>query len=153
MWTLISNEKISLNVVKDLFDGVETDLSEKVEFKSKSELITYSYRVAGTVGLMMAKIFKIKSKGSFRSNKFGIAMQLTNIARDVVEDELMNRKYINGDFSSITETLSNADIFYRKSYFSIKEIPVRSRFSILVARRLYQKIGNYILKKKIKKII
>ena len=33
-------------------------------------------------------------------------------------------------------------------YFSIKEIPIRSRFSIIVARRLYQKIGNYILKKK-----
>ena len=149
MWTLILNEKISLNVVKDLFDGVETDLSEKVKFKSKSELITYSYRVAGTVGLMMAKIFKIKSKKALLGAiNLGIAMQLTNIARDVVEDELMSRKYINGDFSSITETLSNADIFYRKSYFSIKEIPVRSRFSILVARRLYQKIGNYILKKK-----
>ena len=149
MWTLISNEKISLNVVKDLFDGVETDLSEKVKFKSKSELITYSYRVAGTVGLMMAKIFKINSKKALLGAiNLGIAMQLTNIARDVVEDELMNRRYINGDFSSITETLSNADIFYRKSYFSIKEIPVRSRFSILVARRLYQKIGNYILKKK-----
>ena len=149
MWTLISNEKISLNVVKDLFDGVETDLSEKVKFKSKSELITYSYRVAGTVGLMMAKIFKIKSKKALLGAiNLGIAMQLTNIARDVVEDELMSRKYINGDFSSITETLSDADIFYRKSYFSIKEIPVRSRLSILVARRLYQKIGNYILKKK-----
>ena len=149
MWTLILNEKISLNVVKDLFDGVETDLSEKVKFKSKSELITYSYRVAGTVGLMMAKIFNIKSKKALiGAINLGIAMQLTNIARDVVEDELMSRKYINGDFSSITETLSNADIFYRKSYFSIKEIPVRSRFSIIVARRLYQKIGNYILKKK-----
>ena len=149
MWTLILSEKISLNVVKDLFDGVETDLSERVMFKSKSELITYSYRVAGTVGLMMAKIFKIKNKKALLGAiNLGIAMQLTNIARDVVEDESINRKYINGDFSSITETLSNADDFYRKSYFSIKEIPIRSRFSIIVARRLYQKIGNYILKKK-----
>ena len=154
MWTLILSEKISLNVVKDLFDGVETDLSERVMFKSKSELITYSYRVAGTVGLMMAKIFKIKNKKALLGAiNLGIAMQLTNIARDVVEDESINRKYINGDFSSITETLSHADDFYRKSYFSIKEIPIRSRFSIIVARRLYQKIGNYILKKKIKKII
>tara|TARA_Y100001958_G_scaffold23166_1_gene14321 strand:- start:1052 stop:1891 length:840 start_codon:yes stop_codon:yes gene_type:complete len=149
MWALILNEKISLNVVKDLFDGVETDLSERVMFKSQSELITYSYRVAGTVGLMMAKIFKIKSKNALLGAiNLGVAMQLTNIARDVVEDEAINRNYINGNFSSIIETLNTADTLYKKSYFSIKEIPIRSRFSIIVARRLYQKIGNYILGKK-----
>ena len=66
-------------------------------------------------------------------------MQLTNIARDVVEDELMSRKYINGDFSSITETLSNADIFIENHTSQLKKYRLDQRFSILVARRLYQK--------------
>ena len=60
MWLLISSENISQKVVVDLFDGVETDLEEKVKINSKKELLVYSYRVAGTVGLMMSKILKVK---------------------------------------------------------------------------------------------
>ena len=55
MWSLIDSEKISKQIIIDLFDGVETDLEEKVQINSKKELLVYSYRVAGTVGLMMSK--------------------------------------------------------------------------------------------------
>ena len=58
MWYLIESENISKKVVIDLFDGVETDLQEKVKINSKKDLLIYSYRVAGTVGLMMSKILK-----------------------------------------------------------------------------------------------
>ena len=147
MWSIINSEKISEKVVTDLFDGVETDLEEKVRINSKKELLVYSYRVAGTVGLMMSKILKVKNKEALKGAiDLGIAMQLTNIARDVCEDRDRNRQYIKPDFSAIKETINESQIFYQKSFSSISSIPLRSRFSVNVARRVYKKIGDYILK-------
>ena len=147
MWSIINSEKISEKVVTDLFDGVETDLEEKVTINSKKELLVYSYRVAGTVGLMMSKILKVKNKEALKGAiDLGIAMQLTNIARDVCEDRDRNRQYIKPDFSAIKETINESQIFYQKSFSSISSIPLRSRFSVIVARRVYKKIGDYILK-------
>jgi len=77
----------------------------------------------------------------------GIAMQLTNIARDVIEDKKMNRQYIKPDFENIEATLKLADMFYESSFTSIKNIPFKYRFAIIVARRVYREIGNKILKK------
>jgi phytoene synthase len=75
-------------------------------------------------------------------------MQLTNIARDVVEDNTKNRKYINSNFESIKNTLITADTFYKSSFSSIGDIPISCRFAILVARRVYRQIGNNILSKR-----
>jgi len=149
MWSIIISENISKNVVIDLFDGVETDLEEKIQIKSKKDLLVYSYRVAGTVGLMMSKILKVKNKKALKGAiDLGIAMQLTNIARDVNEDKKRDRKYIESDFFFIQETIKESEIFYQKSFTSISGIPLRSRFSIIVARRIYKKIGDFILKQK-----
>jgi len=110
--------------------------------------LIYSYRVAGTVGLMMAKILNVKDQNALKSAiDLGIAMQLTNISRDVVEDAKNNRSYIATNFNSIRETLKLADLFYESSFASIKEIPLNFRFSILIARRIYRQIGYNILKK------
>ena len=149
MWSIVESENISINVVIDLFDGVETDLQERVLITSKKDLLVYSYRVAGTVGLMMSKILKVKNKESFKGAiDLGIAMQLTNIARDVKEDKNLKRQYIKPDFFSIKEIIKESEFFYQKSFRSISSIPFRSRFSVLVARRVYRKIGDYILKRK-----
>ena len=149
MWDLIVEFNISKKIVDDLFDGVESDLREKVKFNSQKDLLIYSYRVAGTVGLMMAKILSVKNVSALKSAiDLGIAMQLTNISRDVVEDANNNRFYISSDFSSIKETIKLADQFYESSFSSIKKIPISFRFAILVARRVYRKIGYNILKKK-----
>jgi len=148
MWILMDENKISIKIVEDLFDGIESDLNEVVKFNKKKELLIYSYRVAGTVGLMMAKILGVQNKNSMKSAiDLGIAMQLTNISRDVIEDMNNNRFYINHDFETIKNTLSMADLFYESSFASIKEIPFRFRFAILVARRIYRKIGAKILQK------
>ena len=149
MWKLIDEFNISLNIVQDLFDGIKSDIKEKVKFNSKQELLIYSYRVAGTVGLMMAKILKVSKKSSLMSAiDLGIAMQLTNISRDVIEDLNKNRSYINESFDDIKSTLKLSEKFYENSFYSIKEIPFGFRFSILVARRVYRKIGYKILKQK-----
>ena len=149
MRELIHNCKISEKIVCDLFDGVESDLKKEVKINSKKELLIYSYRVAGTVGLMMAKILNVKGKNSLKAAvDLGIAMQLTNIARDVIEDYARNRIYINSNFETIKDTLKLADKFYDNSFKSISEIPASSRFAILVARRLYRGIGYKILNKR-----
>jgi len=149
MWSLIKDYGISIKIVNDLFDGVESDLKDKVQINSKKELLIYSYRVAGTVGLMMAKILNVKDKDSLKSAiDLGIAMQFTNISRDIIEDLRSNRFYISHDFESIKETLKNADLFYESCFPSIKKIPFVFRFSILVARRVYREIGQNILNKK-----
>ena len=148
MWELMDEYNISKNIVYDLFDGIESDIQNKVKLNSKKELLIYSYRVAGTVGLMMAKILNVTSSNSLKSAiDLGIAMQLTNISRDVVEDSKNKRFYIKQDFETIKETLTTADLFYESSFSSIKDIPLSLRFSILVARRVYRQIGRNIIKK------
>ena len=97
----------------------------------------------------MAKILKVNKKNSLKSAiDLGIAMQLTNISRDVIEDFNNNRIYIDQNFENIKSTVELSEKFYENSFYSIKEIPLSFRFSILVARRVYRKIGYKILKKK-----
>ena len=149
MWDLIEEFNISLKVVQDLLNGIKSDIKDEVKLNSKKDLLIYSYRVAGTVGLMMAKILKVNKKNSLKAAiDLGIAMQLTNISRDVIEDSKNNRFYIEKNFEEISSTINLADTFYENSFYSIKDIPINLRFSILVARRVYRKIGLKILKKK-----
>ena len=148
MWDLINEFSISTKIVDDLFEGINSDIKENVKLNSKKELLIYSYRVAGTVGLMMAKILNVHKEQSLKSAiDLGIAMQLTNISRDVMEDKKNKRFYINESFEDIKNTIKLSEKFYENSFYSIKEIPLSFRFSILVARRVYRKIGYKILNK------
>ena len=79
----------------------------------------------------MAKILNVTSSNSLKSAiDLGIAMQLTNISRDVIEDSKNKRFYIKHNFETIKETLATADLFYDSSFSSIKDIPLTLRFSI-----------------------
>ena len=149
MWKLINEFNISLKIINDLFDGIESDIKDEVKLNSKKDLLVYSYRVAGTVGLMMAKILNVNKKNTLKSAiDLGIAMQLTNISRDVIEDLNNQRFYIQENFEDIRSTIQLSEKFYENSFYSIKEIPLSFRFSILVARRVYRQIGYKILNKK-----
>jgi len=148
MWDLINEFSISTKIIDDLFEGINSDIKDNVKLNSKKELLIYSYRVAGTVGLMMAKILNVHKEQSLKSAiDLGIAMQLTNISRDVIEDKKNKRFYINESFEDIKTTIELSEKFYENSFYSIKEIPLSFRFSILVARRVYRKIGYKILNK------
>ena len=149
MIILADNNKIKKIILDDLIQGVESDLKLKVHLRSVKDLLVYSYKVAGTVGLMMAKILNVNDTRSLKGAiDLGIAMQLTNIARDVIEDQKMNRQYIKSDFEDIKATLKLADMFYESSFSSIKKIPFKYRFAIIVARRVYRQIGRKIIQKK-----
>ena len=146
---LAYNNNIKRIILDDLIEGVGSDLKQKVYLRSVKDLLVYSYRVAGTVGLMMAKILNVSDTRSLKGAiDLGIAMQLTNIARDVIEDKKMNRQYIKPDFENIEATLKLADMFYESSYTSIKKIPFKFRFAIIVARRVYRQIGRKIIQKR-----
>lgn len=146
--TLAKSKNIKKIILEDLIDGVASDLKERIHIRSVKDLLVYSYRVAGTVGLMMSKILMVDNKRALKGAiDLGIAMQLTNIARDVIEDRKMNREYIKPDFENIQATLKLADMFYESSFSSIQKIPFRYKFSIIVARRIYRQIGRKILKK------
>ena len=149
MWQLIEEFNIPIKVVQDLLDGINSDIQENIKIHKKKDLLIYSYRVAGTVGLMMAKILRVSKKNSLKSAiDLGIAMQLTNISRDVVEDLNYGRSYIDLNFEQIRSTIKLSENYYENSFYSIKEIPFAFRFAILVARRVYRKIGYKILNKK-----
>jgi len=146
--TIAKNYKIKKIIIEDLIDCVASDLKKRVHIRSVKDLLIYSYRVAGTVGLMMSKILKVNDRRALKGAiDLGIAMQLTNIARDVVEDKKMNREYIKPDFENIQATLKLAEMFYQSSFSSIQKIPFRYKFSIIVARRIYRQIGRKILQK------
>ncbi len=149
MIDLAYNNNIKRIILEDLIDGVGSDLKQKVYLRSVKDLLVYSYKVAGTVGLMMAKILNVNDTRSLKGAiDLGIAMQLTNITRDVIEDKKMNRQYIKPDFENIEATLKLADMFYESSYTSIKKIPFKYRFAIIVARRVYREIGRKIIQKR-----
>ena len=148
MVALAEKNKIKRIILDDLIDGVSSDLKKKIHVKSVKDLLIYSYKVAGTVGLMMSKILNVNDRRALKGAiDLGIAMQLTNIARDVVEDKKMNREYIKSDYENIRATLKLSEMFYDSSFSSIQKIPFRYKFSIIVARRIYRQIGRKILQK------
>ena len=149
MISIAKSNNIKRIILDDLFEGIGSDLKQKVHLRSVKDLLIYSYRVAGAVGLMIAKILNVNDPRSLKGAiDLGIAMQLTNIARDVIEDKKMNRKYIKPDFENIKATLKLADMFYESSFSSINKIPFKYRFAIIVARRVYRQIGRNIIQKK-----
>ena len=158
---LASENNIPLIAARELLDGMLSDQTA-VAFNSEAELLRYCHAVAGTVGLMMCRVLNCKDQ---RADSFaidlGIAMQLTNIARDVMEDAKMERRYLPASWinvpaskisasnvachapvaSAIERVLDLAEEYYSSALVGIRLLPFRSRFSITVALRVYRQIG------------
>jgi len=82
---------------ESLLEGMEMDLW-KQRYENFEELYDYCYRVAGVVGLIMLRIFGCRgSEAERHAVELGVAMQLTNIIRDVHEDFNRGRIYLPGD--------------------------------------------------------
>ena len=168
---LMIKHKINENVPIELIKGIEYDLRGEVNIKNFEELIKYCYRVAGTVGFMFCKIIKVKEKKLILGGiQLWIAMQLTNISRDVAEDLKMNRIYIprsirsykNNDKEIILRNngikkklskdllvlLKKADFLYENAWISINVLKRKYGIPISIAAELYRKIGKKIIHKK-----
>ena len=158
---------INLGILKDLIDGLISD-QQNVRVADEKELIDYSYKVAGTVGLMMLPIINTKdAEARKHAIDLGIAMQLTNIARDIYEDAKMNRLYLPKEWLgqvsisdltdnklddqkkrlielSIKNLIELSDKFYANGFSGMKFIPLRTRLAIFFAAKIYKGIGEKI---------
>ena len=158
---------LDLEIARELIIGVRSDLDE-VCVQDDVELLRYCYRVAGTVGLMMCAVLGVNASEALPfAVDLGVAMQLTNICRDVAEDARMGRVYIPAtrlnregitpadllggvvDREALSRVVSDliemSDHYYASADKGLRYIPSRSRFAILVASRVYRAIGVQLL--------
>jgi len=160
---LINECQIDKKVVLDLIAGVWSD-TELVRMADDAHLMQYCYQVAGTVGLMMCKVLNTDHpEAEPFAIDLGIAMQLTNICRDVQTDALVDRRYlpsalVNGLApgelvqpgeahkqlvkQAVATLLDLADDYYESGEKGLSYLPFRARLAILVAARLYREIGQ-----------
>lgn len=125
---------ISIELPLLLMDGVMTDLT-KMRYNNFKELYDYSYKVASVVGLMTSEVFGYKnSKALEHAVDLGIAMQLTNILRDVGEDLVKGRIYLPAeDLNKFG--VSEDDLFSHNKSVRFVEL---MKFQIDRARRYYE---------------
>lgn len=161
--TLINECQIDKRVVLDLIAGVWSD-TELVRLADDARLMQYCYQVAGTVGLMMCRVLNTDHpEAEPFAIDLGIAMQLTNICRDVQTDALVDRRYIPSALvndlapselvapseehkqlvkQAVAALLDLADAYYQSGEKGLSYLPFRARLAILVAARLYREIGQ-----------
>lgn len=147
-----------------LLEGFSWD-AEARRYESLSALYGYSARVAGTVGVMMTLLMGVREESVLaRAADLGVAMQLTNIARDVGEDARANRLYLPLDMLAAADVdadellaephftpalgrvvdslLEAADLLYARSRHGLASLPWQYRQGILAAGNLYAGIGH-----------
>jgi 15-cis-phytoene synthase len=152
---LIVEGKIEVKHARELIGGMRLDLLS-VPVQNNSDLRRYCYHAAGTVGLMMTRIMGVKEPIAARhAIALGIAMQLTNIARDVLEDAERGRSYLPGIADPLTadprqlrtaieHILDLAERNYSLARDGIKYLDSDLRPAIRIALALYREIGSEI---------
>ncbi|HMS40265.1 MAG TPA: squalene/phytoene synthase family protein [Pyrinomonadaceae bacterium] len=158
---LLQNYKIPQNLPLELVEGVLMDTKIK-RYETFDELYVYCYRVASTVGLMSSEILGYSDKKALEyAEALGIAMQLTNILRDVKEDAAIGRIYLpqedlqrfeiseeqifankfDGKFREMMKfQIERARNYYAEGEKGIALLEKDSRFTVLLASRIYARI-------------
>ena len=155
----------------DLLQGFEMDVAQH-SYKTIEDTLKYSYHVAGVVGVMMAIVMGVDPSDDEtldRASDLGIAFQLTNIARDVIDDAAIGRVYLPGDWlreagvnptpqdvlreenreavwSVALRLLEEADKYYVSSGPGVRRLPIRAGFAVAAARGVYRDIGRVVRK-------
>jgi phytoene synthase len=146
----------------ELLEGFAMDVEGR-RYASPEDLFLYCYHVAGVVGLMMAHVMGVREAATLqRAADLGIALQLTNVARDVLEDSAVGRVYLplvwldeaGVPATAIAERryrpalvrvvarlLAAADGFYASGDEGIRQLPFRSAWAVATARGVYSEIG------------
>ena len=154
---------IEPEIARELIAGMASD-AETVRVADEAELLRYCYRAAGTVGLMMCRVLDAREPAAAaHAVDLGIAMQLTNLCRDVADDARMGRRYLPaslvGDLSpadliepspalqlkvraAVARLLALAETYYASGEAGLPFLPLRARSGILVAGRVYRAIGH-----------
>ena len=141
----------------ELLEGMELDC-QGFHPSNDAELNRYCYHAAGTVGLMMAQLMGAREfAASEPAVSLGMAMQLTNIARDVREDAQRGRSYLPGireplnrDEASVPRAvamlLQRAELLYATAAAGIAYLPSDCRMAVRVALAVYREIGREIVR-------
>lgn len=159
--------RISRQYPEEMLAGLDMDVRGE-RYLYLEPFLQYCYRVAGTVGLMMCHVMGVRNEDSIRNAvHLGIAMQITNICRDVEVDWKNGRLYIPDEIlvdcgiaglherlgetfpeearepcrRAIQVLLKEADRFYQSGYDGLHALSWRSSLSIRIAGRVYQEIG------------
>ena len=163
--TLRDETGLQLGALQALIAGVRTDL-KPVALADEAALLDYTYAVAGTVGLMMCAVLDVDDPKAYPfAIDLGIAMQLTNIARDVGTDAGLARRYLPASWvgeiapdalvkpnsaleacarQAVDRTLQLAERYYESGEAGLGFLPPRARLAILTAARVYRAIGTRI---------
>lgn len=148
---------------QELLTGFEMDVEHR-RYRMIGDTLEYCYHVAGVVGVMMAMIMGVRERAVLdRASDLGLAFQLTNIARDVVDDARAGRVYLPQELLSrhgvgqivpedrdqwprlhaaALDLLDLAEAYYRSAYAGLPALPARSAWAIAAARRVYRAIGQ-----------
>jgi 15-cis-phytoene synthase len=165
---IVHRYAIPAHYALELIEGMAMDV-RATRYDTLRELLLYSYRVAGTVGLMMSHVMGLRDEKALRNAAdLGIAMQLTNIARDVIEDAALGRIYLplawldqakisperisapeNRDKLAILtrRLISEAERYYRSADDGLWHLSFRSACAVAAARRVYAEIGVLLIKR------
>lgn len=151
----------------ELLKGFEMDAEERV-YRSVDDILDYSYHVAGVVGVMMAMIMGTRDAPTLdRACDLGLAFQLTNIARDVIDDAKADRVFVPQDLllangapveagliaqpqnwpaahDAATGLLDVAEGYYTSARTGIRELPFRCAWAITAALSVYREIGEVL---------
>lgn len=161
-----SKYPLARGAARELLNGIASDVGT-VRVATEADLIRYAYRVAGTVGLLMCVVLEVEDPAAHPfAIDLGIAMQLTNIARDVAEDATRDRVYLPQTLlarfgttqdalaanaapatalaAAVIALLDLADDYYASAERGIHFLPAATRPGILVASRLYRAIGTVL---------
>jgi 15-cis-phytoene synthase len=154
-----------------LLDGMDMD-ARAFRYESMGDLLRYAHRVAGTVGLMMCHVMGVRRNDALaRAAHLGMAMQLTNICRDVADDWAMGRLYLPADRLAragigwlagmrpggplptsvreplsmvVRELLEEADAYYRSGDGGLSALSWRCGLAVRTARSVYADIGRVL---------
>jgi phytoene synthase len=167
---VVMRRRIPREYPDELLAGMEMDVVG-AEYGSVDDLLKYCFRVAGTVGLMMCHVFGVREASAVRhAAHLGMAMQLTNICRDVVEDWRRGRLYVPDSLlhscgapdlraklgaplpsasgaplgCAVQRLLSEAERFYRSGDRGLSMLSWRTALAVRTARLVYSRIGDQI---------
>jgi phytoene synthase len=145
-----------------LLQGFRMDVEGHI-YRTLQDTLLYAYHVAGVVGVMMAQVMGVRDVATLRrASDLGLALQLTNIARDVVEDAKGGRIYLPADwlgaaagdpaavidpanraivFAATERLLAEAEPYYASARWGLKALGFRSAWAIAAAHGVYRQIG------------
>ena len=149
----------------ELLDGMAMDV-EGARYETLEDVLTYCWHVAGVVGVMMAHVMGVRDPATLkRAQDLGLALQLTNIARDVIDDAKVGRIYLpaawlsEGGVAPTAEALAapkhraavhevalrlldQAEPYYDSARQGLAALPLRSALAVAAARAIYRQIGR-----------